>query len=290
MPRSARAARTALATLPFALLALAPAHAADIIVDVPEPVLVEPEPVYSWSGFYAGVHGGYAFSGDDGDTLFDFTGLFNPTLPANTNRFRDTFDDDSGFAGAQVGVLFESSPFAGGSLVFGADADVSYLFEGDERRDQRLTNVDLALPGGAGLTDQLAINTDVGIEFIGHARAQVGVSYGRVMAYVAGGIAFSDADFDGTVRDLSDTNNGVPELIGTIDADGGDVGYTIGGGVNVAFTERLFTSIDYRYTDLGDQDIRVAFNDNANNGPFAFETERDLDFHQVRVGLNFKFN
>ena len=258
-----------------------PAMAADVIIDVPAPPVVEIEPVFTWSGFYAGVHGGYAFSGDDGDTLFDFTGLFTPLPGTAGNRFTDSFADDAGFIGGQVGVLYEVAPFAAGSLILGADADLSYVFSSTDERRRDFTNASLGFAGVPG-APAVRLDTEVGIDLIGHARLQAGVSAGRLMGYVAGGLAFSDADFSGTVRDL--TVAGAP-AIGSISADGGDFGYTVGAGANYAFTDNVFANLDYRYTDLGDQDITLAL-----NGVGTTTSERDLDFHQVRVGLNFKFN
>lgn len=269
---------------PAAILALAVnAQAADVIVDVPEPIAVEVAPAFTWSGFYAGIHAGYAFSGSDSDTLFDFTGFFNPTGTPGTNTFRDTFEDDAGFIGGQVGALFEVAPYGAGSIVLGAEADASYVFSNSDELQRDFTNAQLGFTQGAPGAPALRINREVGIDVIGHGRLIAGVSSGRLMGYVAGGIAFSDADFDGTVFDI--TNPAAPQAVGTITADGGDVGYTIGAGANYAFADNAFVNLDYRYTDLGDQDITLALNNTA-----PTTVQRDLDFHQVRIGLNYKFN
>lgn len=265
--------------VPAALLVLSlPAHAADVIVDVPAPPPPVVEPVFSWSGFYGGVHAGYAFSGNDADTLFD------PFAVQNPDQFEDNFSDDGFFAGGQVGAFFEV-----GGLILGVDADASYIFDNDDTSNLNGVDLQAFLPG-RGLTQNGRIEADTSLEFIGHVRGQVGFAVDRFMVYAAGGLAFSDADYEGRIFDLNDTNNGVPELIGTIEADGADVGYTIGGGANFAFSDNAFVNLDYRYSDLGTQDITYAFNGNANNGPFTEVAERDLDFHTVRVGLNFKFN
>lgn len=262
------------------LALLAPAQAADVIVDVPAPPVVDVEPVFTWSGFFGGVHAGYAFSGDDDDTLFDFTGFFNPTAAPGTNSFTDSFEDDAGFIGGQIGVLYEVSPFGAGSVILGADADASYVFSDGDELQRDITRGELGLVGGVPTDPALRVNTEVGIDFIGHARAIAGISSGRVMGYVAAGAAFSDADFSGTV-----INPATGAAVGTIASDGGDFGYTVGAGANFAVTDNTFVNLDYRYSDLGDQDVTLAL-----NGAAPVTVERDLDFHQVRVGFNFKFN
>jgi outer membrane immunogenic protein len=62
-------------------------------------------------------------------------------------------------------------------------------------------------------------------------------------------------------------------------------GYTVGGGMEYAFSEALSGRIEYRYTDLGKEDF--------DSSPFecipACQFEGSLDFHAVRAGLSWHF-
>lgn len=55
-------------------------------------------------------------------------------------------------------------------------------------------------------------------------------------------------------------------------------GWTIGGGLEYAFSDELSARIEYRYTDLGSTQVT--------NDVFDF----DNNFHAVRVGLSWHFD
>lgn len=110
----------------------ASAQAADIPAFEPvEPAaIVAPLPAFSWTGFYAGVHGGYAF-GDDDDEIVEFDtdgdGEFDDTVftPTGADAFSPGFESefDNGInAGIRLGY---DQQF--GSFVLGGIVDLSYL-------------------------------------------------------------------------------------------------------------------------------------------------------------------
>ncbi len=111
--RNARPALVAptLAAIGFAaLLGSAPAFAADAIMDVPEAPAapMEEPPLATWTGGYAGVSLGYAFSGDS-----------DIGVPLDNSIGTDGFLL-GGFAGYNWQV---------GNIVAGAEADVGYSWE-----------------------------------------------------------------------------------------------------------------------------------------------------------------
>jgi outer membrane immunogenic protein len=90
----------ALAGLGLAVIASAPAFAADVVYQepaAPAPVF-EPTPVASWAGPYAGLHLGYGFGGD-------VNGI-----------------DTDGF----VGGAFGGYNFQSGQFVYGLEGDINY--------------------------------------------------------------------------------------------------------------------------------------------------------------------
>ena len=61
-------------------------------------------------------------------------------------------------------------------------------------------------------------------------------------------------------------------------------GWTIGGGLEYAFTDDLSARIEYRYTEL--EDTELAVEDIGITGDVEFENA----FHAVRAGLSWHFN
>jgi outer membrane immunogenic protein len=57
-------------------------------------------------------------------------------------------------------------------------------------------------------------------------------------------------------------------------------GWTVGGGVEYAFTNNLTTRLEYRYTSFEGEDSVF---DNVSFGG------DELDFHAIRLGLSYKF-
>jgi outer membrane immunogenic protein len=96
-----------------------------------------------------------------------------------------------------------------------------------------------------GLLDDDFNNSD----WFGTVRARAGVAFDRALIYATGGFAFAD---DAT-------------------------GWTVGGGLEYAFTNNLSAKIEGLYVNL-DQD---------DNGIFAIDD--DAEFGVVRAGLNFRF-
>ncbi len=60
-------------------------------------------------------------------------------------------------------------------------------------------------------------------------------------------------------------------------------GWTIGAGVEWAFTNNLTARLEYRYTSF-DRDSNTFFVVNP-----AFDSDDSADFHAVRLGVSYKF-
>lgn len=87
------------------------------------------------------------------------------------------------------------------------------------------------------------------------ARARVGYAMDRALLFAAGG--YTGTNIEGAGDD--DTLHG----------------WTIGGGVDYALTDRMFTRVEYRYNDFGSGDLGG--------------TDVDFNQHTVNVGLAVKF-
>ncbi len=209
-----------------AVLALSgAAHAADAVDQIPAaPAAVEEVQVWSWSGPYVGVHGGYGWS----DSSFDVsaTGTFDADL-------------DGGLLGAFVGYNHQLS----NNVVVGIEADVEHNWNDD------------SFGGGAA---------EAQTEWQGSVRARLGYAFDRTLVYATGGWAGARAEID---------------VVGTGSEEEMLNGYTVGAGVEHAFTDNMFARVEYRYTDFSEKTFDYGVG----------TIDADIDQHAIRVGLGVKF-
>lgn len=106
-----------------------------------------------------------------------------------------------------------------------------------------------------------------GLDWQGSVRGRVGYAFDRALVYGTAGWAYGRGYADVTgFGEQKETFNG----------------YTVGVGVDYAFTNMVFGRIEYRYTDLGDKTF-----DFTGAGGGTINT--DIDQHAIRVGLGVKF-
>ncbi len=154
-------------TMGAGLLAAAvalPSFAADLPRPVYKSAPVEPYIApFTWSGFYIGLNGGYAWGDADISNVF---GTFT------------TNSQDGWLAGVTLGYNIQT-----GNWVWGLEGDIDYAFiKGN------ISNT-VAACGGAGCT---ITNT-----WFGTARGRVGYAWNRFMPYITGGAAFGGLKFEG---------------------------------------------------------------------------------------------
>jgi outer membrane immunogenic protein len=92
---------------------------------------------------------------------------------------------------------------------------------------------------------------DIDTGLSGSVRGRVGYAFDRALVYAAGGWTATNVSLDGPVKD-DDTLNG----------------WTIGAGLDYAFTDNVFGRLEYRYNDYGHGDLggaRTDFNQNVVN-------------------------
>lgn len=148
------------------------AQAADLGWNSGASPMYSPTPASGWSGFYAGVSGGYGWG----------TQTVTPAPGAQATN------NTGGWSlGGQAGYNMDM-----GGFILGAEGDLQW------------TNVNFseAVPGGTFKT---------GIDFYGTLRGRAGMSFGQVMPYVTGGIAAGrgSASYDnGVVTSQSATHMG----------------------------------------------------------------------------------
>lgn len=145
-------------------------------------------------------------------------------------------DFDGGIFGGFVGANMQS-----GNFVYGIEGDLNYNWNGNTYTT-------------------FGTETEVGTDVSGSVRGRVGFAFDNALLYATGGWTAAR---------------------GYVDVTGGDKetemfnGFTVGAGVDYAFTDTLFGRAEYRYNNYGDKDIGT--------------TNVDFDQHQVLVGVGMKF-
>lgn len=212
--------------------------------------IVEPT-VYDWTGPYIGLQGGYGWGESDVE------GKGEASSPAITALDSEPVEppDNSGsvdlegfVGGAHAGYNWQMD-----SLVLGFEGDIEFSD----------MSGDTDTPWGKIKQD---------IDWLGSLRLRAGFAADRALIYATGGLAVGGVDMRITDEDF-----------GSNDDTKTAWGWTVGAGLEYAFTDELSGLIEYRYTDLDDTDIDSTTPEIGTSVEFA------NTFHAVRVGLSWHF-
>jgi len=226
------------------------------------PVFVA-QPIFSWTGFYAGVNLGYDFAnGKKADPFFGKNGAYSDKQREGFKKDNVTFGEKSEggiMGGAQAGYNYQL-----GQVVLGVEADVQKL---SFQRKATMTNPG---DGDSGTMKQ-------SLDAFGTLRGRIGYAFDRFMVYgTAGyGIASSNDTYAKTVK-LGDVKTS--ESSKRTSYYGGLV---VGGGVEYAMTDNISVKGEYLYAKL--DPLTKSTIDKT-----GYST-RDASFSIVRAGLNYKF-
>jgi outer membrane immunogenic protein len=232
----------------------APAAAADLQVRKaqPAPAFVS---MHDWSGFYAGAQVGY------GRSAFDWSAI--GYADSQGDEYFGKSHKGNFFGGVHAGYNLQA-----GSLVYGIEGDIEYA----GAKHQYLHAPDLNW------------GYDQKIGWQGSLRARLGYAHGNALLYATGGLAVAETKFNAVcywceVSNASDTSKKTR------------VGWTIGGGVQYAIDRSWSVRAEYRYTDLGKQNVDTSafwtLNDDTEN--FYADSVR-LTSHAVRLGISYAFD
>lgn len=232
--------KTLLAASVVSLALISPVRAADI---------VEPQ-IYDWTGPYIGLQGGYAWGDSDASADVSAPVTAPQALDAIT-----VFPSNDGNLNAQgfVGGAHAGYNYQMDSLVLGVEGDIEFADMKDD------TDVFLF----ADDTDPFT-SLKKKIDWLGSLRLRAGFAADRALFYATGGLAAGGVEL--RAEDESDSNT--------------KWGWTLGAGIEYAFTDDLSALIEYRYTELDDSKLDV--------GDFD-RYEADNHFHAVRAGVSWHF-
>ena len=239
---TARAANRLLTGFTSLLFAGGSALAADLPAKAPAYV---PAPVFNWSGLYGGIHGGWGW----GDVTYVFPpggggpGIFAPITGGSFGK-----DIDGGVLGGHFGGNYQV-----GNWVAGLEGSVAWT-------GLKGTATDPFGPSG-GITTY-----DSRLKWLATLTPRLGYAANNWLLYVKGGLAAGEVDSDleliffnpAAFREKND-----------------HLGWTVGVGVEYAWTPNWIFGLEYNYYDLGHQ-------------LYGGRTSDDLgDYINYRVDLKF---
>jgi outer membrane immunogenic protein len=262
-----------------ALVAVAPAYAADLPVKAPVPVVVDP----GWRGFYVGVNVGYSWGNSDTDVSYATFPGGVPIVPPPGSIISGSFDIDGVIAGLQAGYNWQHDKW-----VFGIEGD--FQWSGQKGSGDFLCHSTIIggpclpgltfLPPGVGGT---TLSLDQKLQWFGTLRGRVGILPAPTwLLYVTGGLAVGKIKTDATLSGF--TPAAVPVSASASDSET-NAGWTLGAGIEGVISGKWTGKIEYLYIDFGDVSGNVAL---PVPGIQASYTSHITD-NIVRVGLNYRF-
>jgi outer membrane immunogenic protein len=246
------------------------ASAADMAVKARSPVAVV-DPAYNWSGFYVGLNAGGAWTRSE--VTYNQTGAFLSSSLANqtfANALGSPSTNRDGFTGgAQAGYNWQS-----GIAVFGVETDINYLH----------TSANVFRSGTLPFGTSANVNSStssVSTDWLYTLRGRAGLTSGRALFYVTGGLAVGNERFSQVFF------HAVSNAFEAGSSSDTRVGWTVGAGGEYAFTNNWSVKAEYLYVDLG----RTSFNSASNLFPTftAFNSAR-LTENIGRAGINYHFS
>ncbi len=240
-------------TLAVAALGSVSATAMAADVDPPPPPIEDLRPAsYDWTGPYVGGFGGLVSLDGHYDKTPDCAPGAPPAgcLPVDPEMSGTAF-----MVGGLVGYNYDF-----GGMVAGIEADWATTF------------------GHIGQNRDPAEQTYTSFDNIATIRARGGKAFDRTLVYLTGGVAFVDVTFGGEVGPVGATAS---------DKDSKWVtGWTVGGGIEHAYTDNLHGRLEYLFIGLPDEDFRLE----DPNGFGGDVTQHFDGIHMIRAALTYNFS
>jgi outer membrane immunogenic protein len=302
-----------LASVAFTALMAASATAAPVYR---RPVAVTP--VYSWTGFYAGVNVGYGWGRSDPSD--PGTGTLTTILGGNTQIPNPPLAFGGGqdqklngvIGGGQIGYNYQFNRF----WIVGLEADIQAA--GQQNNKTFVDPIAGAFcSSGNAILCQTAPSThttpfsgtavtayQARLDWFGTVRGRVGwLVTDQTFLYATGGLAYGHFGVSG-VANVSGTLAPLPVNVTFIGGTGGfgdtqTIGYAVGGGIEgkcrYLLPQNWSWKVEYLYLDLGSFNASVPFAASSSRPGSFSNFVGTINYHSqftdniVRVGLNYKF-
>jgi outer membrane immunogenic protein len=268
--------RTILAIASALILGAPAANAADMAVKAPPP---PPAPVFSWTGFYIGGQGGGGWgnsSGTANTTQFCGAGVAClAAVPITPPIALQNTSMSGGFGGVTAGFNYQLD-----RVVLGIEGDWSAA---DINGSGACNPAAMAVFFGGGGVATGTCGTQ--LRDFGTVTGRLGVTWDRALLYVKGGGAWARYNYTGT-----SVVAGTAGPAANFNDDRS--GYTIGVGLEYAFTPNWSAKIEYQHMGFDGRNIVYPY---VNVPPFlagvfnvtSNDSER-VDI--VRAGINYRFS
>lgn len=232
----------------------------------------QPPSSFTWTGVYVGATGGQSrgtpTSRVEINDIVLGDGPLPPALPADYSTRADGF-----FAGGQLGWNYQR-----GRAVTGVEADLSFAdIEGA---------LALRAPLDPPFITDFGYQERLSLTRVSTVRGRVGVApASRWLVYVTGGLAYGQVEGETDLRFYS--LNGVQSARYAGTATEARLGWTIGGGTEVAMSGAWSVKMDYLHVDLGAMEV-LGIREPVFAALFTVNTH-DVTARLLRVGLNYRF-
>jgi outer membrane immunogenic protein len=254
------------------------ASAADLPYRAPAPVYAPP--AFTWTGFYVGVNAGGAW----GSQCSDFSPYYTNIPTGWVGGSCSNGNGNGAFiGGGQIGYNWQT-----GAFVFGLEADFNGISSRNHNSSYVLANNFGRLPAG---TYDFSGQRDP--SYLGTVRLRFGWALDHVLFYVTGGLAYGNTSGNVSVAYYAPNATTPTAYYSAGSSNNSGIGWTVGGGMEYAFTDNWTAKIEYLYANLG--------NDNGNsngwvcngvdclNGVTWNGGNRRANINVMRVGVNYKF-
>jgi outer membrane immunogenic protein len=237
------------------------ASAADLTARPYTKAPVGPAPIFSWTGFYIGVHGGGDWFDKNWTSSNTALNLAAGGCGLPCPAFAGSHTASSWLAGGQIGFNYQA-----GMWVLGVEADASAT-------DLKASSPHALAPAFFILNSK----TDTLVTVAG----RVGIAANQALFYVKGGGAWADERF--YTVDPGAIPAGTP-LQGT---DSSRWGWMVGAGVEYAFTNNWSVKAEYNHLDFGTRTETLSPQPGCGCLAFQYDIRQTVDL--VKVGLNYRF-
>ncbi|WP_439573796.1 outer membrane protein [Phreatobacter sp.] len=211
--------------------------------------------------------------------------LAAPRMPIAESVIVPAFSWTGFYVGGQIGYATSASSVrqfvtANGAFIDASGYNVNGIVGGVHiGYNQQFNNIVLGLEAdleGGGLNGRFTyLNGDSwrsSISLQGSLRARAGVAVDRALFYVTGGVALANLRDSGHLA------------AGPFVSESGAMGWTVGAGLEYAFTPNWTARAEYRYTNYGTRSVDLAPIGLASTGAFRNR------FHSVRLGVSYLFS
>ena len=229
------------------------------------------EPAYQWTGCYIGLNLGGGTSGTNfSSSVGPGTHLLggDPVVVAASGG--GGANADSVLAGSQAGCNWQT-----GMLVLGLEGDFDYFHSNPNFGNNTNTLSDGVTP--------FTISQSLTTNYLATVRPRIGIGADRNLAYITGGVAFTQASYT-----ESYTDGAAPPGVGTATASRNLVGWTAGAGWEYAFADHWTVRAEYLIAGFPKTSAVGAITD-AGGGSNPLSGSSDVTIQLIRAGVNLKF-